>query len=256
MEQPGAGADAEQARAFRLGFVPGATPAKWGRVFTARHPEVRLELVPVPAAAAERAVRAGELDAAVLRPPVDREALHAVSLYVEESVVVVDREHLLAALEEHETVAHADLAEEVLLRPADDVLHWAGEPGAAEDALPPPGCPAAIVPATTKEAVELVAAGVGVLVVPRSLARLHHRKDVTARVLEGAPPGPVVLAWLRANEDPLVEDLVGIVRGRTVNSSRGVRGTVPQEQRARRRPDDAAPPRRGRRGAAGRGRRR
>ena len=44
-----------------------------------------------------------------------------------------------------------------------------------------------IVPATTAEAIELVAAGVGVLVVPQSLARLHHRRDLAYRPLTDAP---------------------------------------------------------------------
>ena len=34
---------------------------------------------------------------------------------------------------------------------------------------------------TVRESVETVAAGTGVLVVPMSVARLHHRKDVTFR---------------------------------------------------------------------------
>src|SRR5690606_40692285 len=65
-----------------------------------------------------------------------------------------------------------------------------------DDAPHPPGRPAVERPATTADAVVLVAAGVGVAVVPQSLARLHHRKDVTYRRLEGAPSCPVALAWV------------------------------------------------------------
>lgn len=219
MEQPGP--STPPGAAFRLGFVPGATPAKWARIWQERHPETPLELVPVPAADAEAAVIAGDLDAAILRPPVDRAVLHAIPLYVEEPVVVVPRDHLLAALEASEAVDAADLADEVLLQPADDVLPWAGRPGAAEDAVAPPGAPPVEVPATTVDAIALVAAGIGVVVVPRSLARLHHRKDTVARALAGGPGAPVALAWSIEREDDRTEDLVGIVRGRTVNSSRG-----------------------------------
>lgn len=180
-----------------------------------------MQLVPVPADAAEPALLAGDLDAAILRPPVNRDLLHAIVLYLEEPVVVVARDHLLAALEEAEAVDPADLADEVLLQPADDVLGWAGRPGAAEDAIAVPGRPPVEVPATIKDAIELVAAGIGVVVVPRSLARLHHRKDVTARALAGGPEAPVALAWVIERTDERIDDLVGIVRGRTVNSSRG-----------------------------------
>src|SRR5690606_11744252 len=99
--------------------------------------------------------------------------------------------------------------------------HWAGAPGAEDGAISPPGTPSLEVPQTTADAFELVAAGVGVLVVPRSLARLHHRKDVTARTLTDGPTAPVVLAWSIERENERTEDLIGIVRGRTVNSSRG-----------------------------------
>ncbi|WP_255371610.1 LysR family transcriptional regulator substrate-binding protein [Cellulosimicrobium sp. CUA-896] len=212
------------ARVFRLAYVPGATPAKWVRTWRERLPDVPLELVATEAADAERALRDGEADAAILRLPVDRDVLAAIPLYEETPVVLVPRDHLLAALEPDETVALADLADDVLLRPVDDVLAWAGAPGvpgAADDAPVPPGRPAVERPATTADAVVLVAAGVGVLVAPQSLARLHHRKDVVHRRVEGAPTAPVALAWVADGADDLVEEMVGIVRGRTVNSSRG-----------------------------------
>jgi DNA-binding transcriptional LysR family regulator len=209
---------------FRLAYVPGATPAKWVRTWRERLPDVPLELVAAEAADAERVLRDGEADAAVLRLPVDRDVLAAIRLYEETPVVLVSRDHLLAALEPEEPVALADLADEVLLRPLDDVLAWAGSPGAVDDAPGLPGRPAVERPGTTADAVALVAAGVGVLVAPQSLARLHHRKDVVHRRLDGAPTAPVALAWVLdgpTGAADLVEEMVGIVRGRTVNSSRG-----------------------------------
>lgn len=212
MEQPAPGTTPDPDRGFRLGFVPGVTPAKWARTWQERHRDVPLHLLPVAATEAELAVTAGELDAAILRPPVDRDVLHAIVLYSEVPVVVVARDHVLSALEDDEAVAMADLADEVLLQAADDVLPW-------EVALP--GTHALEQPATTADAVALVAAGIGVLVVPQSLARLHHRKDVTYRVLADGPAAPVALSWAIEREDERTEDLIGIVRGRTVNSSRG-----------------------------------
>lgn len=215
---------------FRLGYVPGATPAKWARIWQERHPRVRLELVPVAAADAASALVDGALEAALLRLPVDAEALHAIPLYAEVPVVVASRDHLLAALEGDEDLPLEDLDDELVLHPRDDVLPWAGEPGASEDAPSRPGMPARERPETTADAVALVAAGVGVVIVPMSLARLHHRKDVVTRPLLDGPLAPVALAWRRDAEDERIEDLVGIVRGRTVNSSRG------------RRDEPAAPP--------------
>ncbi len=198
--------------AFRLAYVPGVTPGKWVRVWEERLPGVPLTLAQVPAADAPGVLRALDADAGFVRLPIDRTDLSAIPLYVETTVVVVPRDHLLTAADE---VTPDDLAEEVVLHPLDDTLDWER----------PPGLPARERPATTADAVALVAAGIGVLVVPQSLARLHHRRDVAYRPLTGVPASQVALSWREDATTELVEDFIGIVRGRTVNSSRGRAGT-------------------------------
>ena len=213
--EPADPAATDDRQRFRLLLVPGVVPASWVRTWRERVADVPLELVHAPAAEAGALLARGEADAALLRLPVDRDVLSAIPLYVETTVVVLPKDHLLTALDE---VGPDDLAEETLITPADDVLRWADAPG--EPSLLPQ-------PATTEEAVALVASGVGLLLVPQSLARLHHRKDLTYRPLTDAPGSRTALAWLGDRDgDPLVEELIGIVRGRTANSSRG-RGTVP-----------------------------
>jgi len=194
---------------FRLAYVPGVTPAKWVRTWQERLPAVPLTLVRVTAASAAAAVRAGDADAVLLRLPFDRTGLHAIPLYTEATVVVVPKDHFLAAAD---SVTAVDLADEVFFHPVDDVLEWTS---------PLPGKPAVERPATTEDAVELVEAGVGLLVVPQSLARLHHRKGLTYRPLPDAPASQVALSWLEGETSELMEQFIGIVRGRTVNSSRG-----------------------------------
>jgi hypothetical protein len=61
---------------------------------------------------------------------------------------------------------------------------------------------------------------VGLVIVPQSLARLHHRRDLTYRPLIDAPGSGVVLTWPDAENSDLMEEFIGVVRGRTVNSSR------------------------------------
>ncbi|MEU9700724.1 LysR family substrate-binding domain-containing protein [Streptomyces sp. NPDC047981] len=206
----------EEPSSFRLAYVPGVTPTKWVRIWNERLPDVPLTLVPVPAAEALELLRDGGADAGFVRLPVDDPDLSAIPLYVETTVVVVPKDHVAAAVEE---VSPEELAEEVVLHPLDDTLDWER----------PPGVPALERPATTADAIELVAAGVGLLVVPQSLARLHHRKDLTYRTLRDAPESRVALSWPRAEPTPdLVEQFIGIVRGRTVNSTRGRPQTPPQ----------------------------
>jgi DNA-binding transcriptional LysR family regulator len=225
--------------AFRLAYVPGATPGRWARTWRERLPDVRLELVPVEAADAVPALHDGVADAAILRLPVDKAVLSAIPLYEELPVVVVSRDHLLAATEEDETVTAEDVADDVVWLARDDVLFAGG------DAEPPGRAPepyddgSGVVveperPATTADAIAWVASGAGITVVPMSLARLHHRKDVTYRVLDDGPAAPVGLAWVTDRTTDLVEEMVGIVRGRTANSSRGrgARSTQPEGEAA------------------------
>ncbi|QKV74797.1 LysR substrate-binding domain-containing protein [Amycolatopsis sp. Hca4] len=227
---------------FKLAYVPGATPAKWVRTWGERVPEVPLALVPVAAADATGLLRTREADAALLRSPIDRDGLHAIPLYTETTVVVVPKDHLIAAADEVSTV---DLADEVVLHPLDDTLEWPE----------PPGRPAVSRPETTADAVELVAAGVGVLVVPQSLARLHHRRDLTYRPVGDAPQSSVALSWLEEETTDLMEQFIGIVRGRTVNSTRGRQQAPAERKRPERKPAAAAKPAR-RGGGPGKRRRR
>lgn len=195
--------------------MPGVTPTKWVRVWNERLPKVRLELIPVTAGEAADVVRAGGADAGLVRLPIDRTELSAIPLYTETTVVVVPKDHVVTAAEE---VTLADLADDFVLHPLDDTLGW--------DELP--GEPAFERPATTAAAIELVAAGAGLLVVPQSLARLHHRKDLTYRTVSDAPESQVVLTWPEAATTDLMETFIGIVRGRSVNSSRGATPPAPK----------------------------
>ncbi|MEU2782822.1 LysR family substrate-binding domain-containing protein, partial [Streptomyces sp. NPDC007110] len=193
---------------FRLAYVPGVTPAKWVRIWNERFPDVPLTLHAATAAEAPELLRDGGADAGFVRLPVDREFFSAIPLYTEATVVVVPKDHVISAVDE---VTMDDLADEVVFHPLDDVLGWER----------PPGRPGFERPATTADAVELVAANVGLLVVPQSLARLHHRKDLTYRTLADAPQSSVALSWPQEATTDLVEDFIGVVRGRTVNSTRG-----------------------------------
>ncbi|MFI6099457.1 LysR family transcriptional regulator substrate-binding protein [Lentzea sp. NPDC051213] len=232
---------------FTLAYVPGVTPGKWARVWEERLPETPLHLVQVTVAEAAAKVRAGEADAALLRLPGDREDLHAIPLYTEISVVVFPKDHEFAAADE---LSLEDLKPHVLWQPLDDALEWDSAPGQ----------PPVERPETTADAIQIVAAGVGMLVVPQSLARLHHRKDLKYVPVSDAPQSRVALSFPIRDENPeLIEHMIGIVRGRTVNSTRGpapepAKKQAPKQQQQRRspaprqqkQPAKRAKPRRGR----------
>lgn len=196
------------ALSLTVGYVPGVTPAKWARTWAQRRPAVTLTLTGLPAVAAADAVRTGAVDAALLRLPADTSGLAVIPLYAETTVVVVPTDHLLSAADE---VTATDLSDEPRLTPLDDVVEW----------LQAPGNPIDQRPENVAAATELVAAGVGVLIVPQSLARLHHRRDLTYRPITDAPACVVALAVSDGPQSELVEEFIGIVRGRTPGSSRG-----------------------------------
>jgi DNA-binding transcriptional LysR family regulator len=195
------------AQPFRVGFVPGVMPDKWGRMWRDRMRR-RLELTPVEVPDQETALREGRLEMCLVRGDVDRDVLHLIPLYREVPVVVVPVEHPVTAYDEIDV---AELAHE------HDVL--AENPGLS-----------------LAHAVETVAAGTGIAVMPMSLARLHHRKDVTHVPVRGVPATTVGLAWRQDADDDRIETFVGVVRGRTANSSRSERtGQRPGPRRSARR---------------------
>ncbi|VEG53333.1 transcriptional regulator [Mycolicibacterium aurum] len=198
-----------------VGYVPGVTPAKWARTWAERHPEVPLVLRAVAAADAASAVRAGTVEAALLRLPADTTGLAVIPVYEETTVAVVPIDHLLTAVDE---ISAADLDGEPVVLPLDRVVDWAGAPGTPLDHRPE----------STQDAIELVAAGIGALVVPQSLARLYRRKDLTYRPIVDAPTCPVALAVPEGPQSAPIEEFIGIVRGRQPGSSRGKTEPVPK----------------------------
>ena len=54
-----------------------------------------------------------------------------------------------------------------------------------------------------------------------AVARLHQRKDVVHRVVTDLAPTTVALVWRRDRDDDTTQAFVGVVKGRTANTSRG-----------------------------------
>lgn len=171
--------------ALRVGHVPGVTLTKWRTRWAERLTD-RLEVVEIAEADQRRVLIDGEVDLCFVRLPIDREGLHAIPLYNEVTVAWVSKEHPISAYDE---VTLADLAEETVLTELDAV------------------------------ALDRVNAG-AVLLVPMSVAREASRRDLAHRPVTNAPPTQIALAWRTDNENPLIDEFIGIVRGRTANSPR------------------------------------
>lgn len=177
-------------------FVVGVTPGKWAKVWAERMPRHPLQLTKGEPAEVLAALRTGDAQLAFLRDPVSTAEFNRIALYTELPVVVAPKGHLFEAAE---IVTASDLEAETVLTQA-----W-------------------------PLAVELVGANVGVAVMPQSVARALSRRDVIVRPYQenaaGAAETTVALVWSTdVRPEPLatlIQEFVGVVRGRTANSSRG-----------------------------------
>lgn len=178
--------------ALRAGFVPGVILTKWRTIWAKRFPRLRLDVVEVGEHDARGILDRGEADVCFARLPIDTDGLHVVRLYEEQPVVWVAKEHPVAAFEE---IATAELADETVLTLVDQV------------------------------GIDRVLAENAVFRVPLSVARVYNRRDLVHRPVTDAPPTTIALAWRRDVDDAVIQDFVGVVRGRTANTSRGDSGT-------------------------------
>ncbi|MBG6237376.1 DNA-binding transcriptional LysR family regulator [Mycetocola sp. CAN_C7] len=216
-------------RLFTVAFVPGVTLAKWSKVWAERRPDLPMGFVQTPEGDQTRVLHDGEAEVSFVRLPVDSTDLSVIPLYLEIPVVVLPKEHVLA---DAESVTVADLAGEHLLQDPDSVPEWRDVAEEIRDGsrreLPSIR--------TGDDAAELVAAGVGIVIWPQSVARLYGRKDVVARPVADAAESQIALAWLEENTTADVEEFIGVVRGRTARSSR-----APQEEPEKAPPKERKP---------------
>lgn len=194
-------------RELRFAYVAGVTPGKWIRRWEERMPDVPLHSFMSDDGTQLSVLRDGSADLSFVRLPVEREGLNVIPLYEEQPVVVAPKGHEISVFEE---VALADLDAESFL----DVAELGGP----------------------EAALQVVASGAGLAILPMSVARHLNVKDTVARKLTGAPTTQIALAWLndagRATTreaaadaadrptDEVIEEFIGIVRGRTAQSSR------------------------------------
>lgn len=228
---------------LRVGFARGVAPAKWERRWRAASARP-LELVPLDLAFGETSGPSADVDVVIMRTghgatPAGSEGSartrHAIRLYTESVALVVAAGHELAKLP---AVSPAELALVPLLDHPD---HAAGWPAAEPWADP------SWRPAGPRAALELVATGAGGILLPLPLARHLTRKrehavlPVRAEAGEAELAGSTVWAvWPVDRDSADVQQLAGILRGRTARSSRA--NPAPNHAAAIDAAHDAPPP--------------
>lgn len=204
---------------LRLGFVRGIAPTKWAkRYIVATH--TRLQLVPIAAAFSPRDPVSPDYDMLLERTapgvrPVgtgENGTRRSLRLYNEQVALVVSVDHELAGDSE---ISAADLALVPLLDHSDHAPEWPA---------PEPWADPEWKPKNVRAALELVATGAGAILLPLPLARHISSKKQHALLQvtgEGSPAGTTVWAtWETAADSADMQQLAGILRGRTARSSR------------------------------------
>lgn len=239
-------------RGLRLGAIPGATPDKWVTRWRERYPDFTLRVERFDEAGQLERVRAGTVDVGYIRFPEDAAAgigedLHRVWLYREAPVVCASRDHWVAAAES--SVTWEEIASEPFFDPA-ELRAEISAPEAAQSAtehpeldrdpdaapVPPsegaePDPAAQLDPVHTPKrgvdlaagermALEIVAAGTGLVILPSSVARMLSRRDIVIREVQGVLGYDVGLAWLREADGPVIQEFIGVARGRKPGSGR------------------------------------
>ncbi|WP_427918356.1 LysR substrate-binding domain-containing protein [Streptomyces sp. cg40] len=149
----------------------------------------------------------GRLDVGVLRPPIRREGITHRGLADEPLVVAVPEEHWLAG---------ADTVRIEQLRHEDFIVYGAALGSVVDDAVTRSCLSSGFYPhrayevTETSAALALVAAGLGIAVLPDSI-RSAPREGVLCKDLKDALSVPLVLAWRTNDDSPLLRNLLTVL---------------------------------------------
>ncbi|MCX7444416.1 LysR family transcriptional regulator substrate-binding protein [Corynebacterium sp. P7003] len=180
-------------------FVTGTAPGKWFERFAERtghrEPVNRESGDPVSL------LINGEADLALVRLPDVRidETFHLVRLYEEQPGVAVPRDSELTLVD---TLGDEDIADQKVFYS--------------------PGTGGVVDVGEVEQAVDVVATGVGVVIAPRPLLRRLGSRRTENRGYRNGTPTTIALVWRVADDCDIIQDFVGIARGRTGASSRTV----------------------------------
>ncbi len=197
---------------LRIGFVASATLEIVPAIvlaFRQQYPRVDLELKNIPTVQQVEALRNGTIDAGFIRMPLKEEGLAVTSVHRECFAIALHKKHLLARNKE---LSLADLAHEPFVAYG---RYWAP---AFYDLWTGICREAGFVPRIVQETAEmsttmaLVAAGIGVAVLPEGMTR-GHRHWLAVKVLNRVKVrSEIGVAIMVARQTPLLQRLVRIAK--------------------------------------------
>ncbi|MEV5187088.1 LysR family transcriptional regulator [Streptomyces werraensis] len=208
---------------LKVGFMLSSDITAPLHAFSAREPEVRIELVRLRWWSQSADLLDGTADVGFVRLPVDADRLRVLPLYQEGLCAVLPVRHPLAG---EDTVGLRALADEPLLHYAGASPAWS----AVWNADPRPDGTRWLRGPDVHDMEEILAyvrAGSGVVMVPESVAAVFPRPDIAYVPLADVSPGTVALAWDGDRPSPLVETFVDATRTTAVDVTRPTPGSAP-----------------------------
>jgi DNA-binding transcriptional LysR family regulator len=166
-----------------VAFAPGLHVSEVVRAFTAAHPDVEIELLHLNWWEQDAPLRDGRAHVGYLRRPFDRTGLRAIPIGSEPKVACLPVTHRLAR---RRALAWADLEGEPIL-----------------DAH-------ARRTSSVEEKFELIAAGHGIAMVPRSVARSYSRPDLVCLPVTDAVPVETCVVVAEDRRERRVLDFVAV----------------------------------------------
>jgi DNA-binding transcriptional LysR family regulator len=187
--------------AVRIGVMPGLLATAAAAAFEAVDPSYRAVVTQIGWTDQVELIRRGDVDVVYAREPIDHHGLGTAALLEEPRDIVVHCSYSLAG---RSSVRLADLADKRLLQDPSSVPEWyaIATPEQRRVSL------GSGAPRTMEQKLELVAAGAGFAVLPRSTTEFYRRPDVCVIPIEDIGPSRVILIWDAATTNPARDDFV------------------------------------------------
>ncbi|UMZ35680.1 LysR family transcriptional regulator [Priestia megaterium] len=193
--------------AIRVGFVGSATydilPSIL-REFRNLYSEVEVHLFEMSTPMQLEALHEGEIDIGVLRPPVNDEIIHTEIVSTVPCVLAVPKQHPLlkiknVSLSDLKTYPFVMLSRKTWSNLYDEILGLCN-PIIQQEAL------------EFQTVIGLVAAKLGIAVVPQSAVNLHTQDVVYLDLDDQLPVASMGIAWRQKDQSPLVQSFIQLAR--------------------------------------------